>query len=201
MAVQDRVAGMGESASGVEANARLTGTTAALLLVLLAVEGVTVLEVSRLLRLHVFVGMLLLPPVLLKTLSTGYRVVRYYTGDPSFVRRGPPHLVLRILGPVVVVLTFAVLVTGIVLLWGPTGWRYTALFLHKATFVLWFAGMTVHVLGHLVDTWRLAPRDWTHGASVPGAWLRRAAITVSVLTGVGLGILAMSAVDTWLQQR
>ena len=35
-----------EVAPGVEANARLTGATAAVLLILLAVEGVTVLEVT-----------------------------------------------------------------------------------------------------------------------------------------------------------
>ena len=37
-----------EVAPGVEANARLTGSTAAVLLILLAVEGVTILEVSNL---------------------------------------------------------------------------------------------------------------------------------------------------------
>ena len=40
---------------------------------------------------------------------------------------------------------------------------------------MWFGAMTVHVLGHLVDTYRLAPRDWTPKAGyVPGVWLRRA---------------------------
>ena len=84
---------------GVEANARLTGSTAAVLLVLLAVEGVTVIEVGKLLRLHVFVGMLLVPPVLLKTATTGYRAARYYTGSPPYVDRGLPHLVCASSGP------------------------------------------------------------------------------------------------------
>jgi len=202
MAVRERATAHDDTASGVEANARLTGSTAGVLLVLLAVEGITVLEVSQLLRLHVFVGMLLVPPVLLKTVSTGYRFARYYTGDPPYVRRGPPHLILRVLGPIVGVLTFAVLATGIVLLWAPSDWRHTTLFLHKATFVLWFAAMTVHVLGHLVDTYRLAPRDWTpHRPYVPGAWLRRATLAVTVLAGIGLGLFALGQVDTWLGRR
>jgi hypothetical protein len=202
MVVRDRDRVHDDTGSGVEANARLTGSTAAVLLVLLALEGITVLELSRLLRLHVFVGMLLVPPVLLKTVSTGYRFGRYYTGDPPYVRRGAPHLILRILGPIVGVLTFAVLATGIALLWAPSDWRHTTLFLHKATFVLWFAVMTVHVLGHLVDTYRLAPRDWTpHGPYVPGAWLRRATLVVTVLAGIGLGLFAMGQVDTWLRRR
>jgi len=190
-----------EVAPGVEANARLTGSTAAVLLILLAIEGVTILEVSSLLRLHVFVGMLLVPPVLLKTATTGYRFARYYAGSPPYVRRGPPPPVLRILGPVVGVLTIAVLGTGISLLWTPSTWRDTTLLLHKATFVVWFGAMTLHVLGHLVDTYRLAPRDWTpKGAYVPGVWLRRAVLVATLVAGVGLGLLALGQVDAWVRR-
>jgi hypothetical protein len=188
-----------EVAPGVEANARLTGSIAAVLLILLAVEGVTILEVSSLLRLHVFVGMLLVPPVLLKTATTGYRFARYYAGSPPYVQRGPPPPVLRILGPVVGVATIAVLGTGVSLLWTPSSWRDTTLLLHKATFVVWFGAMTVHVLGHLVDTYRLAPRDWTPKAVyVPGLWLRRAVVVATLLAGAGLGLIALSQVDTWV---
>jgi hypothetical protein len=187
---------------GVEGNARLTGSTAAVLLVLLAVEGVTIIEVGKLLRLHVFVGMLLVPPVLLKTATTGYRAARYYTGSAPYVDRGPPHVVLRVLGPVVVVLTFAVLVSGIVLLWAPRRAHDTVFFLHKATFILWFGAMTVHVLGHLADTVRLAPRDWRPAPDpVPRAGLRRAALLASLVVGSGLGVLALEQVDTWLRLR
>ena len=188
--------------AGVEANARLTGSTAAVLLVLLAVEGVSILEVSQLLRLHVFVGMLLVPPVLLKTASTTYRFARYYTGTPSYVRRGPPHPVLRVLGPVVGALTVIVLATGVALFWGPTSWHHTTLFLHKASFILWFGAMTVHVLGHLVDTYRLAPRDWTpKGPPLAGVWLRRATVVATLVAGVGLGVLALAQVPHWLSAR
>ena len=200
MAVIDRGRAAEEVAPGVEANARLTGSTAAVLLILLAVEGVTILDVSGLLRLHVFVGMLLVPPVLLKTLTTGYRFARYYAGSPPYVRRGPPPPVLRVLGPIVGVLTIAVLGTGVALLWAPSGWHDTTLFLHKAVFVVWFGAMTVHVLGHLVDTYRLAPRDWTPKAGyVPGVWLRRALVVVTLVAGAGLGLLALGQVDTWVR--
>ncbi len=193
----DRAAAAG-IAPGVEANARLTGSAAAVLLILLAVEGVTILEVDRLLRLHVFVGMLLVPPVLLKTATTGYRFARYYAGSAPYVRRGPPHAILRILAPVVGLLTFAVLGTGVALLWAPGSWRHAMLVLHKATFVVWFGAMTVHVLGHLVDTYRLAPRDWRPKAAyVPGVWLRRATVVATLVAGAGLGLLALGQVDGW----
>jgi len=48
---------------GAEGNQRLTAITGAVLLVLLAVEGFTILRVGRLLTLHFFLGMLLLGPV------------------------------------------------------------------------------------------------------------------------------------------
>lgn len=80
----------GRAADGVEANARLTGSTAAVLFVLLAAEGVTILRVRPLLSWHVFIGMLLVPPVALKIGTTSYRFVRYYRGSPAYRRKGPP---------------------------------------------------------------------------------------------------------------
>ena len=62
---------------GVECNARLTAATAAVLLVLLAAEGATLLGVQSLLKPHVFIGIMLIPPVLLKMVSTSWRFVRY----------------------------------------------------------------------------------------------------------------------------
>ena len=62
---------------GVQANARLTGQTAAILIVLLGIEGMTLVSIRRLITLHVFVGMLLVPPVLLKMCTTGWRFVKY----------------------------------------------------------------------------------------------------------------------------
>ena len=55
------------------ANARLTAANAAVLLVLLAAEGVTILRVRALLTPHVFIGVVLIPPVLLKMASTSWR--------------------------------------------------------------------------------------------------------------------------------
>ena len=76
--------------AGVAANARLTASNAVVLLVLLAAEGVTLLRVRELLTPHVFIGMVLIPPVLLKVASTGWRFARYYRGTPAYRRKGPP---------------------------------------------------------------------------------------------------------------
>src|SRR4051794_35791361 len=80
---------------GVEGNTRLTSVTGVLLIGLLAVEGLTILSIHGLITWHIFVGIVLLGPVLLKTASTVYRFAGYYTGRAAYVRKGPPHVILR----------------------------------------------------------------------------------------------------------
>ncbi|HEY5026418.1 MAG TPA: hypothetical protein VII76_15685 [Acidimicrobiales bacterium] len=185
---------------GPESNARLTGTTAAVLLVLLAAEGFTILRVRSLLTPHVFIGMLLIPPVLVKTASTTYRMVRYYLGTPAYRRKGPPPVLLRLLGPFVVVLTVVVLASGVALLLAGPAWQRSLLLLHKVSFILWFGAMTIHVLGHIADTARLAPRDWVHRTrrDVAGAGLRQWTIASSLVLGALLGFLVLGRVGPWL---
>jgi hypothetical protein len=175
---------------GVESNARLTATTAVVLLVLLAAEGLTLLGIRRLLTVHVFVGMLLVPPILLKIGSTGWRFVRYYRGEPAYRRKGPPPTILRLLGPVVVILTVVMMASGVGLIGLPRSFRHSLLFVHKASFVLWFGAMTVHVLGHVVDTARLAPLDFARRTrdQVAHAGARTWALSLSLVAGLMLGI-------------
>lgn len=184
---------------GPEANTRLTAATALVLLVLLAAEGLTILRVGPLLGWHVFIGMLLVPPTVLKLATTGYRFVRYYLGSAAYVRRGAPPVLLRLLGPFVVATTVVVFASGIALL-AVGGHQRLLLSLHKASFVLWFGAMTVHVLGHLPDTLRNGARDWTRRwrSAVPGAGLRQWLLVASVAVGIPLGIALLPDVGPWL---
>ena len=184
---------------GVEANARLTGMTAALLLVLLAVEGFTILRIGRLLTLHVLIGMVVVPPVLLKIGSTTWRFARYYLGSPEYRRKGPPPAILRLLGPFLVVLTLAVLGSGIALLLGPPSARSELSTIHKATFILWIAAMVVHVLGHLVDTARLAPKDFYRRTrrQVRGASTRQWALVGALCLGILLAVIVAPKIGPW----
>jgi hypothetical protein len=133
---------------GAEGNERLTAITGSILLILLAVEGFTILRVGRLLTLHFFLGMLLLGPVALKAGSVMYRFARYYAGSAPYRRKGPPALLLRLLGPVIILLTAGVFGSGVMLaVTGPGQGPW--LLLHKASFILWFCAMTIHVLAYV----------------------------------------------------
>jgi hypothetical protein len=57
-------------------NEQLTALAGILLVVFLAVEGATLLNLRALLTVHAFVGMSLLPIVALKLGSTGWRMAR-----------------------------------------------------------------------------------------------------------------------------
>src|SRR5215471_13377876 len=114
-----------DSTGGVDGNERLTAMTGTVLLVLLAIEVVTLLRLHSMLTLHFFVGMLLIGPVMLKIGSTCYRFMRYYTGSAPYVRRGPPPLLLRLLGPAVMITSIGVIGTGVALALvgpGPSLW-------------------------------------------------------------------------------
>ena len=81
----------GDKQSAVVGNERLTALVSLVLLVLIIVELVT----SALLRIwlpaHTIVGVLLVGPLLVKMGSTGWRFLRYYTGDPRIARPARPR--------------------------------------------------------------------------------------------------------------
>jgi hypothetical protein len=186
--------------AGVEANARLTAVNAVVLLILLAAEGFTLLGIHQMLTPHVFIGMVLVPPVLVKVGSTTWRFARYYAGAPAYRRKGPPPVILRLLGPGVVVLTVVLLASGIALLFVSRSSGSLLLTVHKASFVLWFGAMTIHVLGHLAEVARVAPRDWLRRTrrEVSGAGTRQWLIAASLVAGAVLGVLLISRVGPWM---
>jgi hypothetical protein len=188
-----------ETAGGAEGNEQLTALTGAVLLIGFAVEGLTLPALHRLLTLHFFLGMLLIGPVLLKICSTCYRFARYYSGAAPYVRKGPPAPLLRLLGPFVVITSLAVLGTGVALAWTGPQQQGPWLFLHKATFVLWFGVMTIHVLAY---AWRLprillgSPGDGARMAA-PGGRFRWLVVGTSLATGLLVALLTIHLVAPW----
>jgi hypothetical protein len=188
-----------DATGGAAGNERLTAITGAVLLVLFAAEGVTILALHRLLTLHFFLGMLLVGPVALKVATTGYRFVRYYTGAGPYLRKGPPALVMRLLGPLVVITSLAVLATGVALAVAGPG-RGQWLFLHKASFVLWFGAMTIHVLVYAPRLPRLLAREpaGRRAANVlSGAAARWLLLAASLACGLLLAGLTLHLTARW----
>jgi hypothetical protein len=205
-------------AGGTEGNERLTVLTGLLLIVLLAVLGVTIIRIGQLLWLHLFLGLLLLGPVALKLSSTGYRFARYYTSAPAYREKGPPAPALRGLAPFVVFFTLAVFATGVALLvLGPSA-RQPLVLLHKVSFFAWLAFTALHVLGHLPEIIRLlsnARRSrreiidvqtaWSHGrrppaptsAQVAGRQGRGAALIVALLGGLVIAVALIGQFSVW----
>lgn len=185
--------------AGVAGNGRLTAALGAVLLVLLAAEGATIPFIGQLRVEHILIGMALIGPVAAKLASTGYRFARYYLGAPAYVRKGPPPAALRLLAPGVVFTTVALFGTGVALLLGGESDQLD--FLHKASFIAWFALMTVHVLGHVLELPRLALADWRRpGPGEPrlaGTGARLAAVAGALALGGGLALLVLSAAESW----
>jgi membrane protein DedA with SNARE-associated domain len=194
-----RLAAPGEEAperTGASMNERLTAATAAVLFVLLAAEGATILKIRSLLTPHVVIGLILIPPVVVKIGSTTWRFGRYYLGEPGYVAKGPPQALLRVLAPLLVVLTVSLFASGIalVVVHRPPAWVYD---LHRYGFVPWFAIMVVHVLAYV---WRvpglIRPDLASPGrrqrarvpAPAPGRWARLWLLGASLLAGVALTV-------------
>lgn len=183
---------------GVAGNERLTALAGSVLFLLLAAEGVTILRIDALVTAHVVIGMIVTAVVGLKLLSTGWRFTRYYTGDARFRSAGPPHPFLRMLAPVLVALTATVLGTGILLaLAGPDSGPW--LFLHKASFVLWFAVTSLHVLAYIWRVPRLIAGDLLPRATaaLAGRSLRLTAVVMSLAAGIGLAAALAHDAGPW----
>lgn len=186
---------------GVEGNRRLTGLTAIPLVILLFVEGMTVLlGVRQLISVHVFVGMLLVPPIALKIASVGYRFVRYYAGTPAYRLAGPPPLILRSLGPIVVASTLTLFGSGIALI---AFGRATplALPLHKLSFFVWVAAMSIHVLGHARDLREVIVTEWKRRTRLRGTTARAAAVGLSIVLGLGLAAVTVHLAAPWAHHQ
>jgi hypothetical protein len=183
---------------GTDGNERLTAIVGAVLLVLLAVLGVTIIRIGQLLWLHLFLGLLLIGPVALKLASTGYRFARYYLATAAYRLKGPPHPLLRGLAPVLVITTLAVFATGVLLLVDGPGSRDQLMLWHKVSFIVWLVAMAPHVLGHLVE---LPPAlrltRGTGSVATDGGAGRAIALASAIVGGAVLAIVLLPDFSAW----
>ena len=186
---------------GPDGNERLTTVTGVILIVLLAAIGFTIPQLRQFVWMHLFVGLLLIGPVLLKLASTGYRFVRYYMHNADYRRKGPPEIALRLIAPIVVLSTIGVFATGIgLLIVGPAD-RNPMLLLHKVTFIVWVVFIRLHILGHLPALARALGVGGGHEAqpagATPGTAGRWIALAGAMVAGLVLAVVLIPDFAAW----
>ena len=189
--------------SGVAGNERLTAVAGSVLLILIVVEILTIPALRALMTVHVLVGVLLAGPLIVKLGSAGYRFARYYGGSPAYVRRGPPRLQLRLLAPLLVVLTIVLIASGIALtVIGPAN-PGPFLAMHNVTFLAWLPVISIHVVAYASRAIRLVAAESSESPSIPpGRTWRLMTNGVALLLGaLGAAILLPDAPpwDAWIQ--
>src|SRR5438132_6644838 len=177
----------GKDQSGVVGNERLTALAGAVLLVLILVEIVSSASLHALLPIHIFVGVGLSGPLAVKLGSTGYRFLRYYSGSPAYVRKGPPRLPLRILAPLLLVTTLVVIGSGIGLVVTGPAQAGLLLPLHGFSVLVWLPLIAIHVFAYIWRTPRLVADDWSNPSAEQAPGRGRT-------LGVNLGALLACAV-------
>jgi hypothetical protein len=165
-------------------------------------EALTTLSLRSVLPVHIFLGLLLLPPLALKLASTGWRFMRYYTNNKPYRHEGPPKLFLRLLAPLLVASTLSLFGSGVALIIFRHGGG-TLKNVHAVSFGIWGVVVSIHVLAYLARTLRIGPEDWRRRAEqvVAGTRSRRAALGVALLAGVILALATYPAQQSWLSHR
>jgi len=196
---------------GPAGNAKLTGWIGLLLLAGFLAECVTLLSLHAMLTAHVLIGGVLIPLVLVKTGMTGWRIARYYTGSVPYRTAGPPPLLLRILGPLVVLTGLAVLGSGLALIplgdssfdaiASVAGQRIDAVTLHKLCFVLWLGITGAHVLARTVPALQLTVGGSGRRGRVPGRGARAAVLVVTIAVSIGAGVVVSDLPTSWNEGR
>ena len=191
----------GDDQSAVVGNERMTALAGAVLLVLILVELVSAVILHTLLSIHVFVGVLLVGPLIVKLGSTGWRFLRYYTGSPAFVHKGPPHLALRVMAPLLIAATLVVIGSGIGLV--VTGPRSAGLLLplHGFSVLVWLPLIALHVFAHTWQVPRLVADDWSEPSNKSNASGRGQRLWVNLgalLTGAVAAIFLFPGAAPWI---
>jgi hypothetical protein len=184
-----------------DGNERLTGAVGLVLLVLTIVELATLLlGLHQFLSLHVFVGFVLIPPVLLKLASTGWRFMRYYRRNEPYRLKGAPQLAMRLLAPLLVAATVVLFGSGVAMGILHGHWLVVARQLHGPASVIWMILLGVHVLVYLKRALISSKQDITavSRASVHGASIRYVLLAVAIVAGVMVGAATLPVQHAWL---
>lgn len=181
---------------GADGNERLSIALGIPLLVLLAIEVLTTLDLPAYLSVHMFLGLVVLPTVSLKVASTSWRAMRYYGGSADYRRLGTPQIVLRVLAPPLVIATVVLFGTGIAFL--AVRGTHPLRTIHTFAFVAWGSILGVHVIAYLPRVVRDGVADWLPRRSLAGGGARRGFLLGALAAGLVLALATYSLQTSWL---
>lgn len=184
-----------------DGNERLVSAAGLVLLALSVVELATlVLGLQHFLSLHVFIGLVLLPPIALKIAGTGWRFARYYSRNQAYRMKGAPELAMRMLAPLLVLMTIVLFGSGVAM--GFTHGRALEIArrLHGPAAFLWTVLVAAHVLVYLGRAVRSTAADIVPATrrNAAGAKTRAYVLAVVIAGGLVLGAATLPVQRHWL---
>ena len=184
-----------------DGNERLTAAVGTILVALTLVElGTLVFGLQTFLHWHVFVGLVLLPPIAVKLATTGWRFARYYTRNEAYRSKGAPQLFMRLLAPLLIVLTVLLFGSGVVMGLVHGQVLQVARQIHGPAAFLWTVTLGIHVLVYGPKALRTVAGDVRARTrrQVADVRLRAYVVVLAVATGLIVGAATLPIQHDWL---
>jgi hypothetical protein len=184
-----------------DGNERLTAATG------LAIAGLAIAEIATLLlglhsnlQAHVFIGLVLLPPIVVKLASTGWRFARYYSRNAEYREKGAPQLAMRLLAPLLVALTLLLFGSGVAMGLVHGEALRVARRIHGPASVLWMIVLGVHVLAYGIRALRAFGDDVQprRRREASGARWRTYLVVSTLVLGLAIGLATLPVQHDWL---
>lgn len=201
--------------AGVVGNTRLTSLAGVVLLALITLQVASSVVFALLAYnlplpvgplydvvrpVHFFVGFMLMPLIALKLASTGYRFLRYYSGNPDYHDAGPPRAVPRLIAPALIASAIILVASGVEMWSYQNQFRLPWTAIHNVAAFTFVSVVTLHIVLHVREAHRHAAADLAgipppasmQTGPPPGAMTRRALLGGGVVFGAALGMGASS---------
>jgi hypothetical protein len=176
-------------------NLRLTAVTGLGLVLLLVIVYGTGVLFGDLRPAHFFTGFFIIPLILAKLASVGWRFFHYYGRSAPYRAAGPPWLLPRVLAVPLVLSTIIAVSSGVVL-WALGTQRGTWSTIHTDSVVILLLLVGVHLAAHLRRAVRAVHGDRTNTTR----WWRLGSVFLSVAGGVALASVMAIVEPTWHDQ-
>ena len=184
-----------------DGNERLTAAIGLALIGLAVAElGTLLLGLQTYLHAHVFIGLVLLPPIAVKLATTGWRFARYYTRNEAYRSKGAPQILMRSLAPLLVLFTVLLFGSGVAIGLVHGEALQVARRVHGPAAFLWTVTLGIHVLVYTPRALRAVAGDVRARSRwrVHGAGIRASVLALTAAAGIAVGLATLPVQHDWL---